>query len=145
MSCLFGMILQKFIRKGSIIFLRIIGGIWQNNYRCMDLYIKNVIIIVLGNLYYKQVCSVLIWEGYIQKIGEIFFEKEDVFLLEVEGLYLLIGWMDFGVQVGDFGLEYCEILYIVGVVVVVGGFMVVVVFFNMDLVIDFKFGVQYIS
>ncbi|MEQ8706484.1 MAG: dihydroorotase [Phaeodactylibacter sp.] len=110
----------------------------------MDLHIKNATIIAPGNLHHGKVRSVLIREGYIQKIGETPFEGEDAPLLEAKGLHLSIGWMDFGVQVGDPGLEQRETLHTAGAAAAAGGFTAVVALPNTDPVIDTKSGVQYI-
>ncbi len=110
----------------------------------MDLHIKNATIIAPGNPHHGQVRSVLIREGYIQKIGETPFEGEDAPVLEAEGLHLSIGWMDFGVQVGDPGLEHRETLHTAGAAAAAGGFTAVAALPNTDPVIDTKSGVQYI-
>lgn len=110
----------------------------------MDLYIKNATIIAPGNPHHGKVRSVLIREGHIQKIEEAPSDQTEFPAFEAEGLHLSIGWMDFGVQVGDPGLEHRETLHTAGAAAAAGGFTAVAALPNTDPVVDTKSGVQYI-
>lgn len=110
----------------------------------MDLHIKNATIIAPGNPHHNKVRSVLIRDGYIQAIEEALSVQSEMPVLEAEGLHLSVGWMDFGVQVGDPGLEHRETLHTAGAAAAAGGFTAVAALPNTDPVIDTKSGVQYI-
>lgn len=110
----------------------------------MDLHIKNARVIAPGNPHHGEVRSVVIREGYIQKIEEQPTDQEGIPILEADDLHLSIGWMDFGAQAGDPGLEHRETLHTAGAAAAAGGFTAVAALPNTDPIVDSKSGVQYI-
>jgi dihydroorotase len=109
----------------------------------MDLFIKNATIINPGYEAHGQQRDVLIQNGKIQAIApQINHKNEEV--LDVEGLHLSIGWMDFGVQVGDPGFEHREDLQSVTQAAAAGGFTAISCQPNTEPIVQSKTDVKYI-
>ena len=110
----------------------------------MDVLIKNARVVAPGNPYNGQQLSLLITDGLIREIGENVVAGEDVDVLEGEGHGLSIGWLDWGVQSADPGLEQRETLHTAGAAAAAGGFTAVATIPNTEPVIDNKSQVLYI-
>ena len=110
----------------------------------MDVLIKNARVIAPGSPYNGQQRSLLITDGLIREIGETIEAGAKAEVLEGAGCSLSIGWLDWGVQAGDPGLEQRETLHTAGAAAAAGGFTAVVTIPNTDPVIDNKSQVLYI-
>lgn len=100
-------------------------------------------IMSLGSVYYGQVQDILVVDGIIKVIG-VDFLVDGVECIELMNVYVFLGWVDFEVEGGDFGLEYCEDMVSLLCVVVVGGYIYLGVCFKVDLLIYDKSGVYYL-
>ena len=109
----------------------------------MDLFIKKATIINPGHAAHGLERDVLIQNGKIQTIAPQIDHKREK-TLEIEGLHLSIGWMDFGVQVGDPGFEHREDLQSVTQAAAAGGFTAISCLPNTEPVVQSKTDVKYV-
>lgn len=80
--------------------------------------------------------SFFVQDGVIVDIGVDIVVFDDVEVVDCQGLCLVSGIVDIGVKVCESGECYKESYCFVGLVVVVGGVMMIVMWFDMIFVID---------
>ena len=110
----------------------------------MNVLIRKATIIDKNSSYNGQKVDLLIENGQISKIGtDIIAEAQKV--IEGEQLYLSIGWMDIGAQIGDPGFEHREDLHSATIAAAAGGYTSIVCYPNSNPVVDSKSGILYIK
>lgn len=76
----------------------------------------------------------ILCDGWIEVVNvEVF---EGVELIDCDGKCFVFGLVDWGVKIGELGECYKESICSVGLVVVVGGVMMIIVWFDMLFFID---------
>ena len=110
----------------------------------MDVLIRKATIIDPESPHHLNSVDILIKEGEISSIAPNISNKE-VQEIQGEDLYVSIGWIDVGTQVGDPGFEHREDLRSAAAAGAAGGYTTLVCSPNTNPVVDNKSGVLYIQ
>jgi len=109
----------------------------------MKILIQSATIIDKGSPFHKKKKNVVINNGRITEIGDKNYAADKV--IDAEGMFLSIGWIDMGAYVGDPGLEHKEDLASLAKAAASGGFTDVAVLPNTHPPIQTKNEVSYIK
>jgi len=110
----------------------------------MNLLLKQLTLFEPTHPLHLQTCDLFIQDGIIKDIQtEIAIENAE--MIDGKGCYLSIGWMDFGVQIGEPGFEHREDLQSVSAAAAAGGFTEIAAFPNTKPVIQNKSDVSFLK
>ena len=109
----------------------------------MKVLIQSAKIVSPGSPYHLKRKNVVISGGRITEIGDKNYSADRV--IEADGMFLSIGWMDLGAFVGDPGLEHKEDLATLTKAAAAGGFTEVVLLPNTQPAVQSKNEISYIK
>jgi dihydroorotase len=111
----------------------------------MQLFINNVLIIHNESPYNGQKVDMIIENGVFQKIGKRLKRPDAATVIEAEGAFACLGFMDIGVQACDPGFEHREDVFSIGKAAAFGGFTSVAVQPNTQPALHSKSEIAYIK
>jgi dihydroorotase len=109
----------------------------------MKVLIQSAKIVSPGSPYHLKRKNVVISSARITEIGDKNYSADRV--IEADGMFLSIGWMDLGAFVGDPGLEHKEDLATLTKAAAAGGFTEVVLLPNTQPAVQSKNEISYIT
>ena len=110
----------------------------------MQLLIKNAILVDPASKHHGEKISVFIKSGRIEKIGKR-LKAEKAKVLDAQGAYLSLGWVDIGTLVGDPGYEHREDFKSVEKAALAGGYTALACLPNSHPAIHSKSEVLYVK
>lgn len=109
----------------------------------MNLLLRHVAIVDPASPHHGRTADIHILEGRIEAIGE-HLQATDAEVIEAEGAWCSPGWLDFGTQGGDPGMEHRENLQSLSEAALAGGYTAVIYSPNTDPPLHSKSEIAYI-
>ena len=110
----------------------------------MQLLIKNAILVDPASKLNGEKINLLIKKGHIEKIGKR-LTADRAKVLDAEGAYLSVGWLDIGTSVGDPGFEHREDFKTIEKAALAGGYTAIACLPNTSPTIHSKSEVLYVK